>query len=165
MGDKTRAVKLAEFLYKTFPPNRCKRVADVADGKGELSLELLKLGYQPTVIDPRKTSLSKAQRRQLRRKLHIAELPRTQTCFCHTQAEAYDLIVGMHPDGASYEIAAAAAKRAVVIVPCCNIWYGPDKQKTAVESVANLWIKKNIPFNRDQLSITGPNTVLVAGTH
>ncbi len=164
MGDKARATKFAEFLHGTFPPQHYKRVADVAGGKGELSLELLKLGYQPTVIDPRKTGLSKAQRRQLRRKLSIAELPRIQTCFCHTQAEVYDLIVGMHPDGASYEIATAAAKRTVVIVPCCNIWCGPDKQNTAVASVTNLWIKKGIPFNQDYLAISGPNTVLVAGT-
>lgn len=105
MADKRRFELFARYLRGRFP--QARRVWDVAGGMGRLNTELAKLGFEPLTFDARAKHLPVpfAERR-----LTLAE-----PCAC-------DLVVGMHPDGATSVIVEYAARHAVPfsVVPCCS---------------------------------------------
>lgn len=105
MADKRRFELFARLLRERFPEAR--RVFDVAGGMGALNAELTKLGFETLTFDARKKRLPVA----------FAERRFTldEPCAC-------DLVVGMHPDGATRVIVEYAAKHGVpfAIVPCCS---------------------------------------------
>lgn len=105
MADKRRFDLFAELLRSTFP--QATRVFDVAGGQGRLNEALVKRGCAVTTFDRRHKHLP----------VTFAERDFTldEPCEC-------DLVVGMHPDGATRVIVEYAAKHGVpfAIVPCCS---------------------------------------------
>ena len=105
MADRRRFELFARFLRERFPEAR--RVYDVAGGMGRLNQELAKAGFEALTFDVRVKRLPVpfAERR----------LTLEEPCAC-------DLVVGMHPDGATSVIVEYAARHRVPfsIVPCCS---------------------------------------------
>lgn len=105
MADKRRFELFARFLKERFPGAR--RLYDVAGGMGKLNVELTRCGFAAITYDVRHKRLPVA----------FAERRFTldEPCEC-------DLVVGMHPDGATRLIIEYAAKhrRPFSIVPCCS---------------------------------------------
>lgn len=104
MADKRRFDLFARFLVKRFDG---PRVYDVAGGMGKLNEALTKHGRRVTTFD----------RRHKRLPVHYQERLFTLAEPCHC-----DLIVGMHPDGATRIIVEYAARHAIpfAVVPCCS---------------------------------------------
>ncbi len=155
MGDKRRFEMLSKFILDTYPSVRS--IADVAGGQGMLSLHLAVAGLTPTVIDPRATCLVKRDRRRQRR----GELPtfdRRQQLFSAGDVQEFDLIVGLHPDGATAEIASCADHRPCIIVPCCN--YGWGVVGDPADHVRRFWTECGIAWREAVLPMGGRNQVL-----
>lgn len=105
MADKRRFDLFAELLRARFPEAR--RVFDVAGGQGRLNEALTRRGCEVTTFDRRHKHLP----------VIFAERDFTleEPCAC-------ELVVGMHPDGATRVIIDYAAQHRVpfAIVPCCS---------------------------------------------
>lgn len=112
MGDRRRHVEFAALIARNFP-NRDARIADVAGGKGYLRAELHRLGYHKVETWDRCKASS---RRTHRQGYHHA-------LFDYRAAPAYDLVVGMHPDGGTDHIIMYGKTRRVpfAVCPCCVI--------------------------------------------
>ena len=104
MADKKRFEIFAGFLVKRF--GSC-RVYDVAGGMGRLNEELTRRGCEVTTFDGRHKRLpvNYAQR----------DFLIDEPCLC-------DLVVGLHPDGATRVIVQFALKHQIpfAVVPCCS---------------------------------------------
>lgn len=104
MADKRRFESFARFLIDTFD---APRIYDVAGGMGRLNEALTLLGREVTTFDRRAKHLD----------VRFAERTFTldEPCAC-------ELVVGMHPDGATRLILEYAARHSVgfAIVPCCS---------------------------------------------
>lgn len=105
MADKRRFELFAKLLADRFP--NATRVFDVAGGMGKLNEALCALGRTCTTYDMRHKRL----------KVQYAERPFTLEEPCNA-----DLVVGMHPDGATRIIIEYAAKHRIpfAVVPCCS---------------------------------------------
>ncbi len=105
MADKQRFEKFARFVAERF--SAARRVYDIAGGQGRLNEELTKLGRETTTFDQRHKHLDV---RYAQRRFTVDE-----PCAC-------DVVVGMHPDGATRVIIEYAAEHNVpfAIVPCCS---------------------------------------------
>ena len=107
MGDSNRFIIFADFIQKHF--NNCEKILDVAGFLGWLTYELIKRGYQVTVIDPKikikNNNVSKIK------KYYNDEI----------DISDYDLIVGLHPDGATEYIVKNAIQnnKRFAVIPCC----------------------------------------------
>lgn len=146
MGDSCRFKIFADFIARNYKP--CK-VADVAGGKGILSWELQKRGFEPTIIDPRV-------------RYNIQRFKAIKSLFKEEFVNNFDLLIGMHPDGATEPIIRYAKKynKKFAVVPCCVIPI--DKNKKFGE---NEWLNylKNIAgykAKEAQLNIKGKNVVI-----
>jgi len=124
VGDRLRFVVFARFLRETFP--EATKVADVAGGRGLLSLELRQLGFTPTIIDPRLvTNLPHRVRRALRREAlqtgRVPRVPRLHARLEEVDLSEFDLVVGLHLDQASEPLARRAVElgKPFALVPCC----------------------------------------------
>jgi hypothetical protein len=106
MADKRRFELFARFLAERFPDRL--RVFDVAGGMGQLNEELSRLGREVTTFDQRHKRL----------KVHGYQERR----FTLDEPCLADLVVGMHPDGATRVIVEYAARHriAFAVVPCCS---------------------------------------------
>jgi hypothetical protein len=104
MADKRRFELFASFLTDRF---QAPRVFDIAGGQGRLNEALTKLGRTVTTFDLRHKRLPVRYEQRL--------FTLDEPCDC-------DLIVGMHPDGATRIILEYAAKHRVpfAVVPCCS---------------------------------------------
>jgi hypothetical protein len=104
MADLERFSLFAEFLVARFD---APRIFDVAGGQGKLNQALTALGRQVVTFD--------------RRHKHL-DVPYAQRTFTLDEPCAADLIVGMHPDGATGVIIEYAALHRLpfAIVPCCS---------------------------------------------
>ena len=105
MADKRRFDFFAELVRKQFP--EAKRVFDVAGGMGKLNEALTQRGCDVTTFDRR--------HKHLPVKFAEREFSLDEPCEC-------DVVVGMHPDGATRVIIDYAARHRVpfAIVPCCS---------------------------------------------
>src|SRR5262245_28260166 len=105
MADKQRFALFADFLRRAFPAAR--RVFDVAGGQGRLNLALTERGREVTTFD---TRWKRFEVRYAERRFALDE-----PCAC-------ELVVGMHPDGATRLILEYAARHGVgyAVVPCCS---------------------------------------------
>lgn len=105
MADKRRFELFARFLRERFP--RARRVFDVAGGMGKLNVELSRAGFSALTFDVRHKRL---------------DVPFAERRFTLDEPCECDLVVGMHPDGATRLIVEYAAKhrRPFAIVPCCS---------------------------------------------
>jgi hypothetical protein len=103
VGDKRRFDLFAQLIARRFT---APRIYDVAGGMGKLNEALTKLGREVTTFDRRHKHLpvTFAERR-----------------FTLDEPCAADLVVGMHPDGATRIIVEYAAKHRIpfAVVPCC----------------------------------------------
>lgn len=112
MADIQRFAYFARYIAERFPRGR---VFDVAGGKGMLNIELSKLGFEVLTFDQRHKHL---------------DVPYAQRTFTLAEPCAADLVVGMHPDGATRLIVEYAAQHRIpfAIVPCCSDNSMPYKQ-------------------------------------
>lgn len=128
VGDSRRALVFADWVLRQFP--RAKRVADIAGGSGELATWLTRCGYEVTTFDLRPT-----------RKLPCRAV-RCDVSDLHFKPGQFDLVVGMHPDGATWHVIRLASEAGVpfAVVPCCAIpppgmkWYGRWPQWLATQA-------------------------------
>jgi len=104
MADKRRFEIFARFLAERFD---APRIFEVAGGQGRLNEALTVLGREVTTFDLRHKRLP------VRYAERIFDLD--EPCEC-------DLVVGMHPDGATRVIIEYAAKHRIpfAVVPCCS---------------------------------------------
>ena len=104
MADLRRFELFARFLVDQFPG---KRVFDVAGGMGKLNAALTTLGRETLTFDARHKHLP---------------VPFAERIFTLDEPCACDLVVGMHPDGATRIIIEYAARHGVpfAVVPCCS---------------------------------------------
>lgn len=105
MADKRRFTLFADFIQTAFPAARS--VFDVAGGQGKLNEVLSARGLRCTTFDRRVKHLPVAYEE---RELHPDE-----PCTC-------DVVVGLHPDGATRAIVDYAARHGIpfAVVPCCS---------------------------------------------
>jgi len=160
VGDERRFDVLANFVQRNFPPPL--KVADVAGGQGNLSFILAQRGYDCTVIDPRKTGLSK-KKRQISRRKRI-QFRQIHSEFHAEMTEDYDLIIGLHPDQATEEICYAAKIRPVILVPCCKYWNGIENHGAASlsDTIRKFFRQNKIEWWETLLEINGKNLVFIA---
>lgn len=104
MGDLRRFDLFAEFVVDRFPA--AQTIYDIAGGMGKLNLALSARGRQVTTFD---------------RRWKRAEVRYAERLFTMNEPCACDLLVGMHPDGATRIIVEYAAQHQIpfAIVPCC----------------------------------------------
>ncbi len=154
MGDPTRFRKFAALVQWHFPARGWK-VADVASGRGGLRAELYRVGYKNVESWDRRRQNAKG--RPGYRYGH----------FDWRQGGDYQLLVGMHPDGATDQVVRAAAYWRVpfILCPCCVM-------PTALEfsgSGYDEWVDHLAAFARSEgiiviettLPMTGANRVLM----
>ena len=109
MGDSKRNTIFASFIKRNY--NRSQSILVVADGKGELSRELLSKGFSVRVIE-----------KKPRFEGNIPKgLQYTKGFFTENTPIKEDIIVAMHPDEATSEVVLTAKKnkKRFAIVPCC----------------------------------------------
>ena len=122
-NDKRRFRAFADFIGRTFP--KVETVADVAGGRGVLSYYLRELGYDATIVDSRDAQLPRYIRRALRKQSvkqgRLVEIPRAVRRLQEIDLSPFDLVVALHPDGATeYAIRAALElDKDFAVVPCC----------------------------------------------
>ena len=104
MADKRRFDLFADLLAERF---EAPRIFDIAGGMGKLNLALGERGRQVLTFDERHKHLP---------------VPYAQRRFTLEEPCACELVVGMHPDGATRIIVEYAALHRVpfAIVPCCS---------------------------------------------
>jgi hypothetical protein len=104
MADKRRFDLFAELIVARFPGTR---VFDVAGGMGKLNEALTRRGRQVLTFDGRHKHLP---------------VDYAQRQFTLEEPCAADVVVGMHPDGATRVIIEYAARHRLpfAVVPCCS---------------------------------------------
>lgn len=104
MADKRRFELFAQFLSARFP---APRIYDIAGGMGRLNEALTSRGRSVTTFDRRHKHLP----------VRFAERIFTVDEPCEAE-----LVVGMHPDGATRVIIEYAARYRIpfAVVPCCS---------------------------------------------
>jgi hypothetical protein len=144
MADKRRFDFFAELLRTQFPS--AHRVFDVAGGKGQLNEALSRRGCTVTTFDKRHKHLpvTFAER----------EFNLEEPCEC-------DLVVGMHPDGATRVIVDYAAKHHVpfAIVPCCSDNSMP--YKPWMRHLAELATAQGLAVSEEVLPMEGRARVIL----
>ena len=146
-GDDGRFEAVAEFIYQRFGKN-IHYITDVAGGQGLLSRILnKKYNYETEVIDPRGYALKGVASKQ-------AE-------YSPDMAKFYDLIVGLHPDGATRAVAESASWRPVVLIPCCNEWDKTRKlgSKELVYAITEYLNGKGIQNEIVSFDFKGPKNI------
>lgn len=107
-GDKTRFRIVANFVYETFGRN-IKYIADVAGGQGMLTRILRnKYNYDAEVVDPRGW--------------RMVGVPGREEDYISSMADYYDLVIGLHPDEATKDVAESSKYTSTLLIPCCNFW-------------------------------------------
>ncbi len=166
MGDSRRFDLFAEFISQQVT-NKQARIADVAAGKGYLSLALRQRGYKNVVsFEP-----------NIRNKVKGLQY---KACYFNGGKE-FDVIVGMHPDQATDVILDEASKSGALalVVPCCALatrwtfWNMPNHQGRGIPihrdtSAYKRWLshlkvessKRGLRLDQTQLAMNGRNIVL-----
>jgi len=146
MADKRRFELFADLLVQRFPAAR--RVFDVAGGMGRLNEALTRRGLEVTTFDRRHKHLP----------VRFAEREFTldEPCDC-------DLVVGLHPDGATRLIVEYAGKHRVgyAVVPCCSdnsMPYNPW-----MRHLAELAVENGLEADEVLLPMEGRARVLLGG--
>jgi len=146
-GDPKRFEVLAEFVWKQFGRS-IKYIADADGGQGMLCRVLnKKYNYLAEVVDPRGFALRGVSSRQEE--------------YSANMASYYDLIIGLHSDEATKEVAFSAKVRPTILIPCCNFW---DQEQTLgtdrlLEEIEKYYCKQKIPFEKIVFNFAGPKNV------
>ncbi len=143
MADKRRFDLFAAFVVERFGE---VRVFDVAGGMGKLNLALTTRGCQVTTFDTRHKHLDV---RFAERRFTLEE-----PCEC-------EVVVGMHPDGATRIIIEYAATHGVpfAVVPCCSDNGMP--YKPWMRHLAELARARGMEVEEHMLAMDGRARVLV----
>lgn len=161
MGDSRRAEVFARWITTHFPQAGFRRIADVASGNGDLGKKLSDFGYSVSMYD---------KRRRGRYKLHRVHYKRAKVEELFFRHGEYDLVVGMHPDEATWHAMrlAALADCPFAIVPCCAI---PPEGKMIPEGMNWLnWLRLEatefgFATSIAQLHFQGKNLLLIGEHH
>lgn len=119
LGRRKRFEVLADFIAEHFPRPQTDTVLDVGGSTGVLAYHLARLGYQVTVIDPRRPAVKRHFRKLAAKAGFLSRMRYEQRPLLPT--DSADLLVGLHPD----EVTEAIVRQAVrigagfVVVPCC----------------------------------------------
>ena len=146
MGDTRRGIVMAEYIKRHFP--RINKIISVADGNLILSNELCH-NYTVSVYDP------KIRNRNKFINIH-------KGLFLANNSELCDLVVGIHPDGATGEIVDYSIKNRIngIIVPCCIIGkYANECNNNWAQLLANK-LKRFFNVEIDLLPISGKNLAI-----
>ena len=105
MADKRRFDLFAEWVVGRWPDR--PRVFDVAGGMGKLNVALTSKGRQVTTFD--------------RRERNCEPVTYARRDFTVEEPLGCDVVLGMHPDGATRVIIQYAARHHIpfAVVPCC----------------------------------------------
>ena len=146
-GDPARFPVVADFISDHFGQS-VKFVADVAGGQGALSRILnKKFNYDSEVIDPRGNTVKGVDSRS--------------ECFAALGSDYYDLVIGLHPDEATQEIALSALLTKTVIVPCCNFWDRSKRLGTdaLIDELALFYAQHGVEFSKVSLDLETPKRI------
>lgn len=98
---------MAAYVAERF--GEARYVVDVAGGQGMLARILTKRHQlECEVVDPRGWTLKGVVHRESE--------------YTADMADYYDVVIGLHPDGALTEVVASGMITPTVVVPCCNFW-------------------------------------------
>jgi len=151
-GDDSRFEIVAGYVYDRFGKS-VRHIADVAGGRGLLSRILnKKYNYEAEVIDPRGYAL--------------LGVPIRQCEYTPDMAPMYDLIIGLHPDGATRAVAESAMRRPVLLVPCCNEWDKTQKlgSRELVRAIVDYLDGLGVPSETVTFNFKKPKNIgIVAG--
>ncbi|MDD4779172.1 MAG: hypothetical protein PHT02_01020 [Tissierellia bacterium] len=147
MGDINRFKVFADFIERNYKYN--KNILDVAGGQGGLSIELKRKGYNPTIIDPKIKS-------------NINNVNKIKGYYTDNINIDYDLVVGMHPDGATEYIVRNAVKnnKKFAVVPCCIMPINKKLKMNYHEWINYLYNIAGNNVKTAQLPIGGMNIVI-----
>ncbi len=144
MGDLQRFDRFADFLVREFPA--AERIWDIAGGMGKLNEALTAHGRTVLTFDVRPKHLPVAFAERL---LTLAE-----PCTA-------DLLVGLHPDGATRIIVDYAALHHLpfAVIPCCSDNSMP--YKPWVRHIGEIARNAGFVVSEADLPITGRKRVVV----
>ena len=145
-GDPKRFEVITDFVVTKYG-KRIKYIADIAGGRGMLTRMLNKKSYEAEVIDPRGWALK--------------GVPARKEEFNSNMADYYDLIIGLHPDGATRSVVESARIKPTLLIPCCNFW---DKSKVLGRDALILEIKiyykaNKVEYEKIMFDFKGPMNV------
>lgn len=152
MGDHRRFEEITKFVQRNYKSRL--NILDVAGGCGELSILLSRIGNTTTIVDPC-IWLSKKDKLQYNIKTIKSKFNMS------FDISEYDLVIGLHPDGATEYIIKQCVQcdKSFVVVPCCII-----PQFTKMKYDFNSWLKylKSMSSRivECQLPFAGKNIVL-----
>jgi hypothetical protein len=145
VADLRRFELFADWIVERF---EARRIFDVAGGQGRLNEALSRRGRAVTTFDTRHKHLP----------VTFAERAFTldEPCAC-------ELVVGMHPDGATRVIIDYAARHAVrfAIVPCCSD--NSLSYKPWMRHLAELAVASGLRVDEATLGISGRARILFGG--
>jgi len=154
MGDPARFAAFADAIQDRWP-DRDLRIADVAGGKGALRAELYTRGYRRVKVVDRR-----------RGKTHRDHYLYGR--FTDHYPDAFQVVVGMHPDQATDQIVAYATRRRVpfAVVPCCVMpsafaFDGPRHRSAWVRHLAEVAAGRRFDVVERELPIWGANRLLI----
>ena len=146
-GDPKRFEVVADFVFNTFGRS-IEYIADVAGGRGMLSRILnKKFNYISTVIDPRGYTL--------------VGVDSLEEEFSSEGSSYYDLVIGLHPDEATRQVAESALVTNTLLVPCCNFWDTTQKlgRDAMLIEISKYYDKNNIKYKKVQFDFEGPKNI------
>jgi len=146
-GDPQRFEVVADFVFDTFG-KKIKYIADVAGGRGMLSRILnKKYNYNSEVIDPRGYTL--------------VGVPSKKDEFSPERASFYDLVIGLHPDETTREVAESALVTNTFLVPCCNFWDRTKKlgRDALLEEISKFYDANKVKYEQIVLDFEGPKNI------
>lgn len=175
-----RARVFAEWLVQNLPLQASHdkpppTVLDVAGGKGELSVQLAKLGVACTVMDPLIRSKRSLRKLDTSRKHVASDLPAFVAAYFESNQATdeivanYDCLVGFHPDECTETILDMALKhnKVFAIVPCCVFpslfplrTLQGGKQVQSYEEFLEYLLQKDDRSKRASLPMEGKNQVI-----
>lgn len=151
MGATNRNIEFTNFIKKQFP--KASIVYDIAGGNGELSKLLLKNGFSVTLVEKKPRVNGKGQFKIIRK--YSNEL--------HLAPSECNLIVGMHPDQATWDVIRLAkeANCSFAIVPCCEFFpESADKTMGWIKWLMQEAKRMGFSVSSHALKIQGKNTVI-----
>ena len=156
MADNQRNKIFAAFIGKQFSNNHPKNILDVACGDGRLAVALSKVFPFAEIVgvDPK----PRGNKRKI--KFLRGKFPE------RVKIKQYDLIVGMHPDEATWDIVKQSCYHRIPfsVVPCCLLHTPPFFQKgnmqTWVRFLYEYSNQHNMRTTHTTLPMNGANQVL-----